>query len=91
MKNKILTAIALETIYSYQDIENIYEELKSYDTTIELCNVCSLGNVSVYELLSIIRIYGEVDYLNKLTIAGLSSSAAGKKLRKALDEIDEKQ
>lgn len=89
MKNKILSAIALETIYSYKAIETIYEETKSYDTTIELCNVCSLGNVSISEILAVLRTYGKVNYIDKLAIAGLSGAEAGEKLRKVLEELNE--
>jgi len=90
MKNKILSAIALETIYSYRDIENIYDQLKSYDTTIELCKVSGMVNLSIYEILSVIKVYGQVDYLNKLQVAGLSGAEAGKKLRERLVKLNEK-
>lgn len=91
MKEKILSIISSETIYPYWIIEAVYKETKSYDTTIELCNICSLCNISFSEILSVIRIYGKADYINKLTIAGLSGAEAGKKLREVLNKLNEKQ
>ena len=89
MKNKILSAISAETNYSYDTIEKVYNETKSYDVTIELCNVCSLCNVEFSEVLSILKLYA--DYINKLTTAGLSGAEAAGKLREVLKEINEKQ
>lgn len=90
MKEKILSVISNETIYPYRIIEAIYKETKSYDTTIELCNVCSRINIGASEILSVIRIYNKIDFIDKITIAGLSGAAGSKKLRNVLGKLNGK-
>ncbi len=83
MEERILNIISQSTIYSYDTIKSIYDETKSFDSTISITKVCGLCNITPSEILSWISQYTRKDMV-RLSIGG---SKTEKLLRVAMQKL----